>query len=106
VLNKIDQLTPEQAASLNGNHNSVLVSGMTGAGLEGLLKRIDAAMPIDPILHLRFELPLTDGRAIALVHALGRVLHSDVQDSVMVMEAELPTSVAQRLRITPEPVLA
>jgi len=106
VLNKIDQLTPEQAASLNGNHNSMLVSGMTGAGLEGLLKRIDAAMPIDPILHLRFELPLTDGRAIALVHALGRVLHSDVQDSVMVMEAELPTSVAQRLRITPEPVLA
>jgi 50S ribosomal subunit-associated GTPase HflX len=84
----------------------VLVSAMTGAGLEELLGRIDAAMPVDPILHLRFELPLKDGRAIALVHALGRVLHSDVRDSVMVMEAELPTSVARRLSISPEPVLA
>jgi len=106
VLNKIDQLTPEQAACLNGNHNSVLVSAMTGEGLEELLGRIDTAMPVDPILHLRFELPLEDGRAIALVHALGRVLHSDVRDNVMVMEAELPTSVARRLSISPEPVLA
>ena len=106
VLNKIDQLKPEQAAALNGNHNSVLVSAMTGVGLEELLRRIDAAMPVDPILHLRFELPLKDGRAIALVHALGRVLHSTVRDSAMVMEAELPTSVARRLKISPEPVLA
>jgi len=106
VLNKIDQLSPEQAAGLNGNHNSVFVSAMTGAGLEELLGRIDTAMPVDPILHLRFEIPLTDGRAIALVHALGRVLHTDVRDSVMVLEAELPTSVARQLRISPEPVLA
>jgi len=55
-------------------------------------------------LHLRFALPLEDGRAIAIVHALGRVLHSEVQDSVMSMEAELPESVARRLKIYPEPV--
>src|SRR6202047_4636475 len=106
VFNKIDRLTPEGAAELNGNHNSSRVSGLTGDGLEALLGRIDAAMPVDPILHLRFELPLKDGRAIALVHALGRVLHSEVQGTVMAMEAELPTSVARRLRICPEPVLA
>jgi len=40
-----------------------------------------------------------------LVHALGRVLHSEVDDSVMAMEAELPTSVAQRLRIGTEHVV-
>jgi hypothetical protein len=79
---------------------------MTGAGLKELLGRIDTAMPVDPILHLRFEISLTDGRAIALVHALGRVLHTDVRDSVMVLEAELPTSVARQLRLSPEPVLA
>jgi GTP-binding protein HflX len=105
VLNKLDQLTPEQAAALNGNHNSVQVSALTGAGLQDLLARIDAAMPVDPVLHLQFELPLEDGRAIALVHALGRVLHSEVQGTVMAMEAELPTSVARRLRITVEPSL-
>jgi GTP-binding protein HflX len=106
VFNKIDRLTPEAAAALNGNHDSVRVSALTGAGLDELLGRIDAAMPVDPILHLRFELPLKDGRAIALVHALGRVLHSEVHGTVMAMEAELPTSVARRLRIGPEPVLA
>ena len=78
------------------------VSGLTGAGLDDLLGRIDAAMPVDPVLHLHFELPLKDGRAIALVHALGRVLHSEVRDSIMAMEAELPESVARRLKINPE----
>ena len=99
VLNKIDRLTPEHAAALNGNNKSVQVSGLTGAGLEELLSRIDAAMPVDPILRLSFELPLEDGRSIALVHAMGRVLHSEVHDSAMAMEAELPESVARRLKI-------
>jgi GTP-binding protein HflX len=106
VLNKIDQVAPEEAAALNGNHNSVRVSALTGAGLDELLGRIDAAMPVDPILHLRFELPLEAGREIALVHALGRVLHSEVREKVMAMEAELPTSVARRLKISPDLVLA
>ena len=79
---------------------------LTGAGLDELLGRIDAAMPVDPVLHLHFDLPLKDGRAIALVHALGRVLHSEVRDSTMVMEAELPESVARRLKINSELAIA
>jgi GTP-binding protein HflX len=108
VLNKVDQLTPEMAAAVNGNQRSVKVSGLTGAGLDDLLRRIDDAMPIDPVLHLRFELPLEDGRSIAMVHAMGRVLRSEVHDSAMSMEAELPESVARRLKIktSPEAVLA
>jgi GTP-binding protein HflX len=102
VLNKIDRLTPEEAASVNSNHNSSRVSGLTGEGLEALLSRIDEAMPVDPVLHLNFTLPLSNGRAIALVHALGRVLHSEVQDSAIAIEAEIPESVARKLRIGPE----
>ena len=82
------------------------VSGLTGAGLDELLKRIDDAMPVDPLLHLRFELPLKDGRAIALVHSLGRVIHSEVRDAAMAMEAELPASVARRLKINQDIRLA
>ncbi|HEX3375253.1 MAG TPA: GTPase HflX [Candidatus Acidoferrales bacterium] len=106
VLNKIDRLTPEEAAAGNGNRHSARVSGLTGQGLEGLLKRIDEELPVDPLLHLHFTLPLSDGRAIALVHALGRVLHSEVQDSVMAFEAEIPESVARKLKIGPEAVPA
>jgi len=105
VLNKIDRLTPTEAASVNGNHNSSRVSGLTGEGLEALLSCIDEAMPVDPVLHLHFTLPLSNGRAIALVHALGRVLHSEVQDSAMAIEAEIPESVARQLRIGPESTL-
>src|SRR5579872_504637 len=101
VLNKIDRLSSEEAAAANGNHNSVRVSGLTGEGLESLLQRIDEAMPVDPLLHLHFTLPLSNGRAIALVHALGRVLHSEVQDSAMAIEAEIPESVARQLKIEP-----
>jgi GTP-binding protein HflX len=106
VLNKIDRLSPEEAAAVNGNHNSARVSGLTGEGLEALLSRIDEAMPVDPLLHLHFDLPLANGRAIALVHALGRVLHSEVQDSTMSIEAEIPESVARQLRIGPQPKLS
>jgi GTP-binding protein HflX len=106
VLNKIDRLSPEEAAAMNGNHNSSRVSGLTGEGLEALLAHIDEAMPVDPVLHLHFTLPLSNGRAIALVHALGRVLHSEVQDSAMAIEAEIPESVARQLRIGPDPTLA
>src|SRR5712692_8684159 len=100
VLNKIDRLIPEEISSLNGNHDAVRVSALTGAGLEELLGRIDAAMPVDPVLRVRFSLPLTDGRSIALVHALGRVIRSEVQDSTMAIEADLPASVARRLKIS------
>ncbi|HEV7968952.1 MAG TPA: GTPase HflX [Candidatus Acidoferrales bacterium] len=106
VLNKIDRLTPEEAAAVNGNHHCARVSGLTGEGLETLLDRIDEALPVDPLLHLNFTLPLSNGRAIALVHALGRVLHSEVQDSTIIIEAEIPESVARQLRIVPETTLA
>jgi GTP-binding protein HflX len=101
VLNKIDRLSADEAAAVNGNHSSSLVSGLTGAGLEELLKRIDEALPVDPLLHLHFTLPLSNGRAIALVHALGRVIHSEVRDTSMNIEAEIPESVARQLKIDP-----
>jgi len=102
VLNKIDKLVPEELAALDGNHNSARVSGLTGEGLQALLRQIDEAMPVDPLLHLEFTLPLANGRAIALVHSLGRVLRSEVKDSTMAIEAEVPESVARQLRIGTE----
>jgi len=37
---------------------------------------------------------------LALVHGLGRVLHSEIRDSKMVMDAEVPESLIRRLRLT------
>ncbi len=108
VLNKVDQLTQEQRAQLmrpnaagtGTNNGPVLVSGLTGEGIDDLLKRMDAALPVDPVVTLSLRLPLAEGRTLALIHALGRVLHSEVEDSHMLLDAEVPVSIAQRLKLS------
>jgi hypothetical protein len=44
-------------------------------------------------------MPLAEGRTLALVHALGRVLHSEVEDSHMLLDAEVPVSIARKLKL-------
>jgi GTPase len=101
VLNKIDRLSPAEIEALGASSDSALVSGLTGAGLEDLLRQIDERLPVDPIIRLRFRLPLSDGRSLALVHGLGHVLNSEVQDSQMLLEADLPESMVRRLGLAP-----
>jgi GTP-binding protein HflX len=107
VLNKMDRLTPEDRKAItNGAERSagaggapVLMSALTGQGIEELLRRMDAEMPTDPIVTLSIRLPLAEGRTLALIHALGRVLHSEIDDSHMRLAAEVPASIAKRLRL-------
>src|SRR5271170_7337792 len=102
VLNKIDHLSEEERKLLvesNGHGGSnVFTSAVTGEGLEDLLVRIDAAMPVDPLVRLRLRMPLADGRHLALVQARGRVLQSEVVDGHFLLEAEVPQSAARRLQ--------
>jgi GTP-binding protein HflX len=106
VLNKVDRLSPEerkaiQSAAANGAENSpVLVSALTGEGINLLLQRMDAAMLVDPLLTVSIRLPLAEGRTLAMIHALGRVLHSEIDDSHMRLDAEVPASIAKRLRLS------
>jgi GTP-binding protein HflX len=107
VFNKIDRLTPEQREDLaaawsrtkEGEEPPVFVSALTGEGLDELLRRIDVALPTDPVVKLSLHIPLTEGRSLALIHALGRVMHSEVSDSHMDLEAEVPETVARRLKL-------
>jgi GTP-binding protein HflX len=108
VFNKVDRLPAEQRQELEvasrrnggGEQPPVLVSGLTGEGLEELLRRIDAALPLDPIVKLSLHMPLSEGRSLALIHALGRVLHSEVtSETHMDLEAEVPQSIARQLKL-------
>jgi GTP-binding protein HflX len=109
VWNKMDLLGSDEEADLqksvaaaereHGTPSPVLVSAVTGAGLDQLLKRIDEVLPVDPIVKLSLRLPLTEGRTLALVHALGKVLHSELDDAKMLLDAEVPVSLAQRLKL-------
>jgi GTP-binding protein HflX len=107
VLNKMDRLAPDERRVIaNGATRSsvaacapVLVSALTGEGIEELLRRMDAEMPTDPVVTLSVRLPLAEGRTLALIHALGRVLQSEIDDSHMRLDVEVPASVAKRLRL-------
>jgi GTP-binding protein HflX len=107
VFNKVDLLRAEQREQLdaawsrrkNGEEPAVFVSALTGEGWDELLRRIDATLPVDPLVKLSLHMPLSEGRSLALIHALGRVLHSQVSDSHMDLEAEIPETVARRLKL-------
>ncbi len=107
VFNKVDRLTPQErapllhpyAAGAGSSGGPVLVSALTGEGIDELLRRMDAVLPIDPVVTLSLRVPLAEGRTLALVHALGRVLRSEVEDSHMLLDAEVPASIARRLRL-------
>jgi GTP-binding protein HflX len=109
VFNKTDQLSDDDLAALKKSNerreNAVFTSAVTGAGLDELLVRIDAMMPVDPLVHLHLRIPVSDGRHLSLVHACGRVLQSQVLDGHMDIEAELPESLARRLEdfVSPPP---
>lgn len=101
VLNKVDLLPEQDLAAMkraNGNRDQkVFVSAATGVGLENLLQKIDEALPGDPLVHLQLRVPLSDGRHLSLVYACGRVLHSEVSKDHLVLDAELPQSLARKV---------
>ena len=107
VYNKIDQLPLNERRNLEkrangaaGNIESpVLVSALTGEGLEELLRRIDAAMPTDPLVNVSLRIPLAEGRTLAMIHALGRVQSSDVDASHMNLDAAVPASIVQKFHL-------
>ncbi|MGC2422243.1 MAG: GTPase HflX [Candidatus Acidiferrales bacterium] len=101
ILNKIDRLASEELETLrkpsaNGQQR-VFTSAVTGAGLEDLLARMDTMMPVDPLVHLRLRIPISDGRHLALIRAGGHVLHSEMLNEDFHIEAELPESLARQL---------
>jgi GTP-binding protein HflX len=107
VLNKMDRLSHEDRdavassaeRSIGACGAAVLVSALTGEGIEELVQRMDAEMPTDAVVKISIRLPLAEGRTLAMIHALGRVLHSEIDDSHMRLDAEVPASIAKRLRL-------
>jgi GTPase len=103
VCNKIDRLKEDELSALvaansgTGANRKVFVSALKNIGLDELLQRMDEAMPVDSVVRMRLLVPLSDGRMLALIHALGRVIDSTVEDSSMRLEADVPDSLARRL---------
>lgn len=74
VLNKADQLTPEQVIHIQKRDfpQSVAISALTGAGIEELLKQVDHIL-FQSLLPIKVKLPYAHGQLISLFHESGQV---------------------------------
>lgn len=98
VFNKVDRIPDLRPPSQSGTAEGIFVSALTGAGLGALIDAIDRKLPVDPLVQLRFHVPLGDGRRLAAIQANGRVLESHVGDSEIWMDVEMPESAARKLQ--------
>jgi len=110
VMNKVDR-APEGAAAdteavkrrlLSGSAGhaearAVAISALTGQGIDQLVRAIDEALPLDPVVRATFHLPAGDGATLAMLHEFGKVLSARYTGEECEIEVEIPQSFERRL---------
>jgi GTP-binding protein HflX len=96
ALNKIDLLSDEQRAALAAS--GVAVSAKQGLGIEGLLARIDAELVADPVVEQRFEIPQSQGTALAALGAGALIREREFVGNSVRMTVAGPASLLGRYR--------
>ena len=98
VFNKADRLSSERARALaEEDPDAVVISAARGLGLPQLLRVIARRLP-EPWIRLRLQIPYRDARLVARIHREGRVLTEEYGAEGVVLEAEVPGSLAVSLR--------
>jgi 50S ribosomal subunit-associated GTPase HflX len=93
----MDRLENGQAtAAFAGRRDAVVVSAVTGTGIDTLLVAIEAALPAGGPVTL--HIPHGDGAALALCYERGRVLARTDRPEHVALEVELPGPVLASLR--------
>ena len=109
VMNKIDRVPEGEADPRLLEHRllreaghtdtrAVAVSALTGAGIPDLLKLIDAALPLDPIVRTTLRVPAGDGATLAMLHQSGVVLEQRYEGEFCEVVADVPESLSRRLK--------
>ncbi|MFZ0337648.1 MAG: GTPase, partial [Terracidiphilus sp.] len=105
VLNKIDLLPDEERAALLSRtgvgpkgEGTVVLSAVTGEGVDDLLAAIDAALHSDPIVQAELRVPQHEGAILAAIEA-GMVVHTREYEGNMVrLSVSGPASLVGRMR--------
>jgi GTP-binding protein HflX len=98
VLNKIDSLPEARRQALAAARpQAVLVSALTGEGMDALAATLAARLDLVPrSVRLRFR--AEDARAIAGVYAAGRVVAHQIVDGEVRLDVEIPGRLVERYR--------
>ncbi len=96
VLAKADRVDPERRAELAHRHpDGVLVSAVTGEGIEALVTRIEAEFA-RTLRDVELLIPYEDGARLAELHALAGDLERDERPDGVRVIARLPAAAAAR----------
>jgi GTP-binding protein HflX len=96
VFNKVDLLPEPERELLDGE--GVAISAKTGEGLETLLRRIDQALLLDPILRKVLTIPQREGGILASLEAGALVHGRSFEGQSVQIEVSGPASLLGRYR--------
>jgi GTPase len=97
VLNKIDLLGAQERQGLE-SRGEMMVSALTGEGMEALLKAIDQALRSDPIVEAELRVPQHEGGVLAAIEA-GMTVHlREYEGNLVRLKVSGPASLMGRLR--------
>jgi GTPase len=97
AVNKVDRLDSEAALrGLLERLHGVAISALTGAGMEGLLARIDEALR-PRVEQIALFIPYRDGPALALCYERGRVLERHDEPEGIRLRVEVPRRLVPQL---------
>jgi len=97
VLNKIDLLSDEQRDGLAAG-GAVAVSAKQGRGIDRLLARMDKELIADPVVEQRFEIPQSEGTALAALGAGAVIREREFVGNAVRMTVAGPASLLGRYR--------
>ncbi len=85
-----------ETARLNKT-KAALISGKSGEGIPHLLELIDSELALDPVTRQRFRLPVSEGRALHLLHERAAVISQRYEGDFCEVVADTPASIRKRL---------
>jgi GTP-binding protein HflX len=88
VLNKVDKLSAEQQAALV-EKGSLGISAATGQGVDRLLALVENDIADRFYTQAKYTLKLDDGKALAWLHAHGKVVEQTVEDEYIHVTVQL-----------------
>ncbi len=98
VWNQVDRLSPDERSVLPPHPDRLFLSAATGEGLEALLQKIDQRLEVDSVERVQLRFLPSQGRELSWIYQFGRVLNREERDGYVLVDAELPHSIATRVQ--------
>ncbi|MBB5331494.1 GTP-binding protein HflX [Edaphobacter lichenicola] len=96
VLNKTDLIPLRELAHLSRDREAIPVSSLQRTGLDQLLKAVDAALVVDPLVESSFRLPQSEGSILTALERGAIINEKRFEGNLVFFRARGPASLLDR----------